>query len=244
MRKLLFAAATLLLAFTPAHASTVLHISNSGTADNPTQDPAFLSSNTQFFVDNVSGEAAAGPTTLYFLRPDALGAPSVTSVFLTVVAQNGTIGATSAVTFGAMMDTGLNFNATSGDLYTLVGKPAGGNSINWANVSAAFTAQYGGSPAEFDVYSILLNTGITGKDFLTVNGTFGPGTVIAPYIAPDLFTSWTNTGFTTGACPECGPGTQIAGVPEPATWAMMILGFAGVGFMAYRRKSKPALMTV
>jgi sugar lactone lactonase YvrE len=32
------------------------------------------------------------------------------------------------------------------------------------------------------------------------------------------------------------------GIPEPSTWAMMILGFAGVGFMAYRRKSKPALM--
>jgi hypothetical protein len=31
-----------------------------------------------------------------------------------------------------------------------------------------------------------------------------------------------------------------AGVPEPSTWAMMMLGFAGVGFMAYRRKSKPA----
>jgi hypothetical protein len=33
-------------------------------------------------------------------------------------------------------------------------------------------------------------------------------------------------------------------VPEPSTWAMMILGFAGIGFMAYRRKSKPALMAV
>jgi hypothetical protein len=33
-----------------------------------------------------------------------------------------------------------------------------------------------------------------------------------------------------------------AAVPEPSTWAMMILGFAGVGFMAYRRKAKPALM--
>jgi hypothetical protein len=32
-----------------------------------------------------------------------------------------------------------------------------------------------------------------------------------------------------------------SGVPEPSTWAMMILGFAGVGFMAYRRKSKLAL---
>jgi PEP-CTERM motif len=32
-----------------------------------------------------------------------------------------------------------------------------------------------------------------------------------------------------------------AAVPEPATWAMMVLGFAGVGFMSYRRrKSNPA----
>ncbi len=35
----------------------------------------------------------------------------------------------------------------------------------------------------------------------------------------------------------------VSAVPEPSTWAMMILGFAGVGFMAYRRKSKPAIMT-
>jgi PEP-CTERM motif len=35
----------------------------------------------------------------------------------------------------------------------------------------------------------------------------------------------------------------VAGaVPEPSTWAMMILGFAGIGFMAYRRKSKPVLI--
>jgi hypothetical protein len=31
------------------------------------------------------------------------------------------------------------------------------------------------------------------------------------------------------------PGTSA--VPEPSTWAMMILGFAGIGFTAYRRKS-------
>jgi hypothetical protein len=30
---------------------------------------------------------------------------------------------------------------------------------------------------------------------------------------------------------------NISAVPEPATWAMMILGFLGVGFVAYRRKS-------
>jgi PEP-CTERM motif len=37
-------------------------------------------------------------------------------------------------------------------------------------------------------------------------------------------------------------GLFVVGVPEPSTWAMMILGFAGIGFMAYRRKAKPALI--
>jgi hypothetical protein len=36
---------------------------------------------------------------------------------------------------------------------------------------------------------------------------------------------------------------SYAAVPEPSTWAMLIIGFAGLGFTANRRKNKPALMT-
>jgi len=32
-------------------------------------------------------------------------------------------------------------------------------------------------------------------------------------------------------------GASVSAVPEPSTWAMMILGFFGVGFVAYRRQS-------
>lgn len=35
---------------------------------------------------------------------------------------------------------------------------------------------------------------------------------------------------------------NITAVPEPATWAMMILGFAAIGVVAYRRRSRPALV--
>jgi hypothetical protein len=35
-------------------------------------------------------------------------------------------------------------------------------------------------------------------------------------------------------------GFYVRGVPEPSTWAMMILGFAGVGFIAYRRRNQTA----
>jgi len=30
----------------------------------------------------------------------------------------------------------------------------------------------------------------------------------------------------------------VQAVPEPSTWAMMVLGFGGLGFLAYRRKDR------
>lgn len=36
----------------------------------------------------------------------------------------------------------------------------------------------------------------------------------------------------------------VAAVPEPSTWAMMILGFAGVGFLAYRRRNQGSAFRV
>jgi len=66
---------------------------------------------------------------------------------------------------------------------------------------------------------------------------------------------WTLYSFTfTGASgqvafTDLGPSNQqgnllanvtVSAVPEASTWAMMILGFLGVGFMAYRRKNKAA----
>ena len=38
--------------------------------------------------------------------------------------------------------------------------------------------------------------------------------------------------------------TSTSAVPEPSTWAMIILGFAGIGFMTYRRKNHMALNAV
>ena len=38
--------------------------------------------------------------------------------------------------------------------------------------------------------------------------------------------------------PEPGVVTPFTGTPEPSTWAMMLIGFAGLGFAGYR-KIKP-----
>ena len=49
-------------------------------------------------------------------------------------------------------------------------------------------------------------------------------------------------GYSVAGGPDFGPARlgeiQIGAVPEPSTWAMMLIGFAGLGFMAYRRTRK------
>ena len=57
------------------------------------------------------------------------------------------------------------------------------------------------------------------------------------YITLTDFTPFKTVTFSDGAGDANAFEFNVAAVPEPATWGMMILGFMGVGFMAYRRKS-------
>jgi hypothetical protein len=68
------------------------------------------------------------------------------------------------------------------------------------------------------------------------------GSLQAFLVVPQVFAAYSTA--TNLFESSTGGATLASAVPEPSTWAMMILGFAGVGFMAYRRKSKPALMAV
>jgi len=57
---------------------------------------------------------------------------------------------------------------------------------------------------------------------------------------------WYPAGTTPNGFPSSyGPVTlpRATAVPEPTTWAMLVTGLAGLGFMAYRRNNKPAVMT-
>jgi hypothetical protein len=57
-------------------------------------------------------------------------------------------------------------------------------------------------------------------------------------------TNWSDTIYDSGLAfaGVTVDGTPVTGaVPEPSTWAMIILGFAGVGYMSYRRRKQPAL---
>ena len=51
------------------------------------------------------------------------------------------------------------------------------------------------------------------------------------------FLAWGDNGSTTNLPPMAflaGVDSPTIGVPEPSTWAMMILGFLGIGGVAWR----------
>jgi hypothetical protein len=89
---------------------------------------------------------------------------------------------------------------------------------------------------------------------------FTPDKIAGNYVPPVASATWTlGTGtitfdivdnhllgddFALAWAITCGNDSiqgQVSGVPEPSTWAMMILGFAGVGFMGYRRRIRPVV---
>jgi hypothetical protein len=73
----------------------------------------------------------------------------------------------------------------------------------------------------------------------TASGT--ATTFLDPYLFLDP--SLAALGYSIITSDGIGNNLMVNGaVPEPSTWAMLLFGFAGIGFMAYRRKSKRALM--
>jgi hypothetical protein len=88
------------------------------------------------------------------------------------------------------------------------------------------------SPISFDLTAITsINRATSGFLDVTASGIF----------------NWAGFTSTPGTFEFSAQGTNITSfslsaqaVPEPATWALMLLGFGGIG-LAMRRKRKPAL---
>jgi hypothetical protein len=96
-------------------------------------------------------------------------------------------------------------------------------------------------------------TDLIGDNILPLTGNGLVFIVNTPdYPGLDLgFNIWGNpdgsfTGFLAGngvytSFPIQATFTTVAAVPEASTWAMLILGFAGIGFMAYRKRGTTQL---
>jgi hypothetical protein len=128
----------------------------------------------------------------------------------------------------------------------------GGTPITYANGATSGTS-LGGTLWDF-VGSVTVTTGekfqaghddgvtlvIGGLTVINVPGPSGFALTTSTYTGPSG-----NQPFQLvyGEC--CSPPAVLqidlpltSGVPEPSTWAMMVLGFAGLGFAGYRRATK------
>jgi len=116
--------------------------------------------------------------------------------------------------FASPSDFITNF---SGQLFQQVGAvgPGGGADIPVSGLVAAVPCQQNPTGCQILAGSALLGSG---NYYLQIGGTGGG-------------TSGYGGNLTTAA---------IGVVPEPSTWAMLLLGFAGVGFMSYRRRNQNA----
>jgi hypothetical protein len=156
-------------------------------------------------------------------------------------------GATAGVTVDVSLITGVNFVNTGGPhtpfVYDLSASPS---SIIFP-VGSLFSAAGSSSAAPFGTFNhgvdMTGGNGAAGSkhgplDF-TVNGVTTANFIAGSkgdFFAADLIF------LSTGKTGSVAAGTLVmAGVPEPSTWAMMILGFSGVGFMAYRRRKSAML---
>jgi hypothetical protein len=128
------------------------------------------------------------------------------------------IGSGSVTAFGAQLSGPLSFGS---------GVAVGASSTN-STVPFGFLANSGNPAAE----AIFLPTGYVSASSLSGTDTFDNTTIAGLGLTPGTYTY----DFGTGPFAD-SVVVNIAAVSEPATWAMMILGFAGIGFLAYRRKS-------
>lgn len=125
--------------------------------------------------------------------------------------------------------------------------------VSFSNISSGFTKINGSeNQAGFGNYQFVLDCNASGtpcaagynanlsKTF-TFDVTATGGLDISDILSRSAFGSTvyfvSDIARSTGDTANVG-ATMTAAVPEPSTWAMMILGFAGVGFLAYRRKNQ------
>ena len=74
------------------------------------------------------------------------------------------------------------------------------------------------------------------SDLRTMQEIFG--------IDPNTGTPWIGDAANVPDLSDLFKDNAVAAVPEPSTWAMMIVGFAGLGFLGLRRSHRPAVAVI
>jgi PEP-CTERM motif len=112
-------------------------------------------------------------------------------------------------------------------------------SIYWGSIDAAVAGS--ASAGNINDFAITVDGyTLTGQDLMTIYGAHGTGSHSDP-LANQMVTISGLGAFTTATFTTTHNAFEFSlgatPVPEPSTWAMMTLGFAGLGYAAFRRNS-------
>jgi PEP-CTERM motif len=132
------------------------------------------------------------------------------------------------------------------DTFTLL-SPFTGTVTSFTLTNPENLSATGGTNLGTNVLTIVVG-GVTYTDDLTQTlNTFGQveevgllkgGTLPAAGLASSLNLSYTQSGGKGKGISGSATFIAYAPVPEPATWAMLLLGFTGLGYTAFRRSAK------
>jgi len=226
----------------PAHATLQIAADVSGTpffcADNTGCDLNPATGVIQLANDTLNGVAVNGSIQLSTGTPANPGQDLIDTSSLSIV---NTAGATRVVTV-AVSDTDFSAPVKS---FHLTG------SGTWVNAGGStLLMQWWDDPANaqgakdaFDAPGNLLGSFfVLGSDPLLSFHTDQTGSVSDS--DPFSMTIWAQGTLTSGAALlSRGQGEVKLAIPEPSTWAMMALGFVGLGFAGYRRTRKVRIST-
>jgi hypothetical protein len=207
-----------------------------------------------FIAAPTAGQSAAGPVYLTtYANPvgdipgnyvEADGNPTYESGFNYTV-SGLTVGDTYTLSFyqGASQQAGYMGTTTNQWIVALTTVASGGLQIcnNCGPVDPVYgqTSTYGSSDPNASIAASELMTVPTGTavgwEFVSVNLKADATTELLSFLA------WGDNGSTVNLPPMAflsGVDSPPGLVPEPSTWAMMIIGFVGLGFVGHRQMKK------
>jgi hypothetical protein len=116
--------------------------------------------------------------------------------------------------------------------------PGGSNFVNITSANFMFFDNTIDS-MPFNFTSVTQGNGVSGG--VNPNGSLNSFSIGESLNGYNFSAGLTSFSFNGNGINEGGTVTvlSVAAVPEPSTWAMLILGFVGLGFMAYRRQTRP-----
>lgn len=137
-----------------------------------------------------------------------------------------------------------NYGPTRSTAYTYVRPPSGGETFT--NLAYNPITGFSGEITQEDIWAaqtnVIYSVTLTAYDVISVYGGWGGGTITATtFVDPtfQLAPTVPNPGLYTLAFSD-GIGNGLPAVPEPETYAMLLVGLGLLGFVAQRRKQKAA----